>query len=133
MKRNRVVLLAALALAVPAAGVQAQQKAYSVPVSNKIVKLEIQVPEGRWVKAMVQEGGQVRVEDQSLNLTMAFVPILQDGGIRVRAFRVENRGNGNESMHFIENIDTRTGDTGFTKKAAGAFAVKVIEVVVPPE
>lgn len=130
MKKMLLLTVAAVLLAGPAARAE---KAHSVPVSDKIVKLEIQAPDGHWIKGMVLEGDQFRIDDSALNLSMAFVPVTTErGGIRIRAFRIEKHGEGNESMHFVEDIDTNLGDTTFTKKAKVGFGVRVLDVVKPP-
>jgi len=110
----------------------AQQKAYSVKVSDKIVRMEIQAPDGRWIKVAVQEGDQARITDRDLKLDMAFIPVRQDGGVRIRVFRIETHPSGDESMHFVEDFDTKVGDIGYTKKATSTFAVKVLEIKDPP-
>jgi hypothetical protein len=130
MKKRWLVAMSACLLA--AGVVHAQQKAYSVQVSNKIVHMEIQVPDGHWIKVAVQEGDQARITDRELELDMAFIPVRQDGGIRVRAFRIEKHQGGDESMHFVEEFDVNIGYISYTKKAAGTFAVKVIQVSAPP-
>lgn len=131
MKTVRRVLLPMLLLAVAATGAEAQQKAYSIPVSKKIVRLEVQVPEGRWVKGAVLEGDQFRVEDRVSNVAMAFIPVVKESGVQVRAFRIEKHENGDESMRFVENLDSGLGDASYTKKAPGAFGVRVVKVVEP--
>jgi len=119
-------------LLVGAAGTaQAQQKAYSVKISDKIVRMEIQLPDSHSVKVAVHEGEQARITDRELKLDMAFIPVRQDGGVRVRVFRIETHPSGDESMHFVEDIDTKIGDAGYTKKAGGAFTVRVLEVKEP--
>lgn len=123
-------LFAAIALLL-AGSVAGAEKAQSVPVSDKIVKLEVQAPDGHWIKGMVREGDQFRIHDSALNLTMAMVPIITERGIRIRTFRVEDRGEGNESMHFVEEIETSIGETGFTRKARFGLGVRVLEVVTP--
>jgi hypothetical protein len=109
------------------------EKAQSVPVSDKIIKLEVQAPDGHWIKGAVREGDQFRIEDHVLNVTMALVPITTDSGIRFRTFRIEDRGEGNESMHFVEEFETGLGETAYTRKARIGLGVKVREVVVPKE
>lgn len=81
-------LFAAIALLL-AGSVAGAEKAQSVPVSDKIVKLEVQAPDGHWIKGMVREGDQFRIHDSALNLTMAMVPIITERGIRIRTFRVD--------------------------------------------
>jgi hypothetical protein len=132
MKKAWLVVMSTCLLATGARAAHAQQKAYSVKVSDKIVHMEILVPDGHWIKVAVQEGEQARITDPELKLDMAFIPVRQGVGIRVRAFRIEKHPSGDESMHFVEEIDTNIGDIGYTKKATSAFAVKVVEMITPP-
>lgn len=132
MKNACRLAVAFLMLAAGTAGAKAEQRAYSVPVSQKIVKLEVQVPDGHWIKAAVLEGDQLRVEDRDLKVVMAFIPVTKDGAVRVRAFRIEKHKDGDESMHFVEDIDSGVGETAYTKKAAASFAVRVVKVVESP-
>jgi hypothetical protein len=125
--------LALLLLLASAIGAKAEQKAYSVPVSQKIVNLEVQVPDGHWIKGAVLEGDQFRVEDHDLKVTMAFIPLTKaGGGVLVRVFRIEKHEDGNESIHFVEEIESGLGETAYTKKAAAAFSVRVVKVTEPP-
>jgi hypothetical protein len=128
MKKLLLLTAAAVLLAAPAARAE---KAYSVPVSDKIVKLELQAPDGHWIKGMVLEGDQFRIDDSVLKLSMAFIPVTTERGVRVRVFRIEKHGK-DESMHFVENIETNLGDTAYTKKASVGFGIRVLDVVKPP-
>ena len=140
MKTVRRVLLPLLLLAVGATGVEAQQKAYSIPVSKKIVRLEVQIPDGHWIKGAVLEGDQFRVEDRDLKFAMAFIPVVKETGVQVRTFRIEKNANGDERMSFVENLDSGLGDAVYTKKdvytekgkASLTFGVRVVKVVEPP-
>src|SRR4051794_39207818 len=132
MRKPCLTTMLTCLLVATAGGAHAQQKAYSVKISDKIVRMEIQVPDGHWIKVMVFEGEQARITDRELNLDMAFIPVRQDGGVRVRAFRIQKYPSGDESMHFVEEFDTKIGDVGYTKKVAAPFAVKVLEVKDSP-
>jgi hypothetical protein len=129
MRRYCVLVMLLFSIGVSSVAVHGEQKAYSMAISKRLVKLEVQVPEGRWIKAIVQEGDQLRIEDHNFNLTMAFVPVIQDGAVRIRTFRVDKHAGANESMHFVENLDVAIGNTRYTQKALGGFAIKVLKVM----
>jgi len=130
-KKLWLVMISACLLIVGAGAVSAQQKAYSVRVSDKIVRMEIQVADGRWIKVAVQEGEQARITDNEMKQDMAFIPVRQQDGFRVRVFRIEKHPTGDESMHFVEEIDTKIGDIGYTKKAPSTFSIRVLQVGDP--
>jgi hypothetical protein len=82
-------------------------------------------------KVAVQEGEQARITDNDLKLDMAFIPVRQEDGIRVRMFRIEKHPTGDESMHFIEEIETKIGEIGYARKAPSTFSVRVLQVGDP--
>jgi hypothetical protein len=131
MKKLWLFTISACLLIGAAGAVSAQQKAYSVRVSDKIIHMEIQVSDGRWIKVAVQEGEQARITDNEMKLDMAFIPIRQEDGFRVRMFRIEKHPTGDESMHFVEEIDTKIGDIGYTKKAPSTFSIRILQLGDP--
>ena len=126
MKSSRRLALAFTLLTICAVQGKADQKAFSVPVSKKIVRLEVQVPDGHWIKAAVLEGDQLRIEDHSLKEIVALIPIIKSGNLVVRVFRIEKHEAGEESMHFVEDIEQGFGETSYTKKTTATFSVRSI-------
>ena len=124
--RWSVVLVVLLSLA-GAAHAQAE-KAFSIPVSQKIVRFEAQAPDGHWIKGAVLEGDQFRIEDHSLSQAVALVPVAKDDGVLFRIFRIEKHGTDGESMHFVEELEMRPEETAFTKKASSSLSIRGLSI-----
>lgn len=132
MRRMGSLFLAGCMLAlitVTAGG--AQQGPGASPAMNKIIKMEIFVPAGRWVKVSVLEGEQARVRDGELNLEFAFLPVRQEAGLRIDVFRIDSGAAGKPSLQFVENLLADLGEAAFTKKTDRSFGVRVVELVDP--
>lgn len=133
MRRAFFLTLTVLLLVSGELPIKAEQKVFSIPISKNIVRLEVQVPDGHWIKAAVLEGDQLRVEDQSLKVAVALIPVIKDGNLLVRVFRIEKRETGEESMHFIEQIEQGFGETSYTKLTAATFSIRAAGVNEPPQ
>lgn len=107
------------------------EKAFSVPVSQKIVRFEAQAPDGHWIKGAVLEGDQFRIEDHFLGQAVALVPVAKDDGVLFRIFRIEKHGADGESMHFVEELEMRPEETAFTKKAPSSLSIRGVSIGEP--
>lgn len=103
----------------------------SSPSVDKIIKMEIYVPAGRWIKVSVLEGEEARVHDSQLGLELAFRPVRQREGFRVDVFRIGRRATGEPAVQFVEDLLADLGEIAYTKRASSSFGVRVVDVVEP--
>lgn len=104
-------------------------QAYTVPVSEKTVKLKIILPDKNWVKSKVLEGGMTRIEKKG-ELIFGFSPIIRDEKnkrIEVKVFKIERRADGKETMKEVETLEV-TGNIRVFTDTAPSFGIEVEEI-----
>lgn len=108
-------------------------------ISSRIIKMEVYIPKGRWVRVAVQEGTPARISDSGLNLSVALVPVLADRHVKIHAFRVDTPAPGEERFQWLQDLDTSVGEAAPTKlsslatdsnsKAGVELLVRVVEII----
>jgi len=120
-QRSRWSIAWSAALVLAFAGVsagQAQPNVHLTVVSSRIVKMQVYIPKGRWVRVAVLEGEPARISDSDLNLSVAFVPVLVGSQVKLHTFRVDTLSTGEERFHWLLDMDTTIGETLTTKVAS---------------
>lgn len=84
------------------------RKAYSTPISERIIRFDVTMPSGKQANIMGQEGAMVKIGDLNEGYAYALVPIIKDsnkGAVRFGVFQLSADEQGNESIRQLENLD----------------------------
>jgi hypothetical protein len=108
------------------------QEAYTVPVSDRLVRLEVTLPSGTIAKGMVQEGQMFRVRSGEGKISYGFAPNLQGESPVVRVYRIELHSSGNEKIQRVEQIPVALGSSETTKSLGARYEVRILEVLEAP-
>lgn len=104
------------------------QEAYTVPLSDRLVRLEVTLPSGNVAKGVVQEGQMFRVRSGEGNAWYGFAPVLKGETPVVRVYRIETHPSGNEMIRKIEEISAPAGTSEVTKSLGARYEVRIVEV-----
>ncbi|MFL6293886.1 MAG: hypothetical protein ACJ759_23575 [Thermoanaerobaculia bacterium] len=127
--------LIALVFALVSGAAYAQQaevgeQAFSKPISETLIRLEVQISADRVIKGMVQEGGMFRVTDASLGLSVGLVPVLQGDSVKVKVYEISKHpSGGGEVVRFREELELAPGTAAVPKKLQQVIEMKVQEII----
>lgn len=106
------------------------QQAFSKPISDTLIRLEVQISADRVIKGMVQEGGMFRVTDASLGLSVGLVPVLQGDSVKVKVYEISKHpSGGGEVVRYREEVDLTPGAVAVPKKLRQVIEVSAPEII----
>lgn len=105
------------------------QEAYTVPLSSRLVRMEVTLPSGNVAKGVVQEGQVFRVKAGAENLTYGFAPILKGNAPTVKVYEIRSHTSGHEMIRLLEELSVAVGESAAPRKVSGSYEVKIIEEV----
>lgn len=101
-------------------------KAYSIPVSNRVVVVELQLSDEQPVRVANREGGMIKVGNATTGLQWGLVPLIRTAGIEWSVAEIVALGEFNEGLKVKGAV---TGGIGVQTQLPGApITVKVLEI-----
>ena len=93
------------------------KKAYSIPISEREIELQITAPPGKGFTVLVREGGMAKVLALGQGYAYALVPTVRmdDKSVDIGIYRLRQDQEGNESLEKVENLIVGSDGAGSTK------------------
>lgn len=118
------MIAASFTLVVPSSA--SAGKAYSIPVSNRVVVVELQLSDEQPVRIANREGGMIKVGNATTGRQWGLVPLIRDAAIEWSVSEIVALGDFNEGLKVKGAV---TGVIGVQTQLPGApISVKVLEI-----